>query len=194
MALSDIELVQEFKDGSEQAFAELIERYQHRVYNTTLRMLGNREDALDTAQECFIKVYKNIKKFKGDSSFSTWLFRITTNACRDELRKRKRRLPVYTDINSDDENNTIQNISNGSNEPEKITISRDINESIQELVNQLPEDQKLVFILREFQDLSYQEIAEILDISMGSVKSRLSRARRSLRQDLNKIIKNGGLE
>lgn len=61
MALSDIELVQEFKDGSEQAFAELIERYQHRVYNTTLRMLGNREDALDTAQECFIKVYKNIK-------------------------------------------------------------------------------------------------------------------------------------
>ncbi|NLM96628.1 MAG: sigma-70 family RNA polymerase sigma factor [Halanaerobiaceae bacterium] len=194
MALSDIELVQEFKDGSEQAFAELIERFQHRVYNTTLRMLGNREDALDTAQECFIKVYKNIKKFKGDSSFSTWLFRITTNACRDELRKRKRRLPVYTDINSDDENNTIQNISNGSNEPEKITISRDINESIQELVNQLPEDQKLVFILREFQDLSYQEIAEILDISMGSVKSRLSRARRSLRQDLNKIIKNGGLE
>lgn len=110
------------------------------------------------------------------------------------MRKRKRRLPVYTDINSDDENNTIQNISNGSNEPEKITISRDINESIQELVNQLPEDQKLVFILREFQDLSYQEIAEILDISMGSVKSRLSRARRSLRQDLNKIIKNGGLE
>ena len=194
MALSDNELIQEFNNGTEQAFAELIERYQHRVYNTTFRMLGNREDALDIAQESFIRVYKNLKKFKGDSSFSTWLFRITTNACRDELRKRKRRPAIYTGTSSDDENNTIQNISSDIDEPEKTTISRDINKTIQEKIKQLPAEQKLIFVLREFQDLSYQEIADILHISMGTVKSRLSRARRSLRQDLNKIIKNGGLE
>src|SRR5690554_3014319 len=94
MALSDSELIHQINNGNEKAFTELIERYQNKVYNTAYRILGNHEDALDLAQESFIRIYKNLNKFQGKSSFSTWLFRITTNLCRDELRKRKRKLVI----------------------------------------------------------------------------------------------------
>lgn len=194
MAVSDSELINQFNSGNEEAFAELIQRYQHKIYNTTYRMLGNHEDALDIAQESFIRIYKSLGNFKGESSFSTWLFRISTNICRDELRKRQRKLKTYSISSEKDNKNTIDNLGGEKNNPERISISKEINTQIQEKINQLPSEQRSVLILREFQDLSYQEIANILEISMGTVKSRLSRARRSLREDLNKIIKNGGLE
>ncbi|MFW6287751.1 MAG: RNA polymerase sigma factor [bacterium] len=194
MAVTDGELIKEFKNGNKQVFEELIQRYQDRVYHTTFRMLGNHEDAMDMAQETFIRVYKSLGNFKSKSSFSTWLFSITGNICRDELRKRQRSLKTYS-LSSDDRfNNDLPEDSDRKSNPEKASLSRELSSTIQKKVDQLPEEQKFVFVLREFEDLSYQEIAEILDISLGTVKSRLSRARRALRDDLNKIIKNGGSE
>ncbi len=192
MALSDNELIYEFNHGNKHAFTELIERYQHKVYNSTYRMLGNHEDALDMAQESFIRVYKNLNKFQVKSSFSTWLFRITTNICRDELRKRQRRLKTYDLEENKDEENIRQNLED-TGDPEKVFIKNELSETIQKKVDQLPPEQKIVFVLREFEGFSYSEITDILEISCGTVKSRLSRARRFLRDDLNKIYKNGGL-
>ncbi len=193
MAVSDGELIERFNNENNEAFEELIIRYQHKVYNTTFRMLGNHEDALDMAQETFIRVYKSLASFKKNSSFSTWLFCITTNICRDELRKRQRKLKTLS-ISGGEENNKIILEDDEENNPEKISMSEELSTTIQEKVNQLPTEQKIVFVLREFQELSYLEIATILDISMGTVKSRLSRARQTLRRDLNEIIKNGGLK
>ncbi|MFW6022320.1 MAG: RNA polymerase sigma factor [Halanaerobiaceae bacterium] len=193
MTVSDNELINKFNNGDKDAFEELVNRYQHKVYNTTYRMLGNHEDAMDMAQETFLRVYKSLKKFKKNSSFSTWLFTITGNICRDKLRKRQREIKTYS--LADDENSTkiIPENNDNKNIPEKVSISQEISEEIQEKVDLLPYEQKIVFVLREFEDFSYKEIADILDISIGTVKSRLSRARRSLRQDLYGIIQNGGI-
>jgi RNA polymerase sigma-70 factor (ECF subfamily) len=193
MALSDSELINQFNNGNKEAFTKLIERYQHKIYNSTFRMLGNHEDARDMAQETFIRVYKNLSKFEANSSFSTWLFRITTNICRDELRRRQRKIKTSNLSGEEASERNLQGMKEINN-PEKISIANELNVTIQELVNQLVPEQKTVFVLREFEGLNYQEIANILDISMGTVKSRLSRARRALREDLNKIIKNGGLQ
>ncbi len=193
MELSDNELVKQINNGNQQAFTELIQRYQHKVYNSTYRILGNHEDALDMAQESFIRVYKSIGKFKGNSSFSTWLFRITTNICRDELRKRQRNLKTDSFSQAKDQKKTLKNLEEIDN-PEKITMSNELNATIQKKIDQLPSKQKTVFVLREFEGLSYKEIAEVLEISIGTVKSRLSRARIVMREDLYKIIENGGLK
>lgn len=193
MVLSDSELINQFNNGNKEAFTKLIERYQHKIYNSTFRMLGNHEDARDMAQETFIRVYKNLSKFEANSSFSTWLFRITTNICRDELRRRQRKIKTSNLSGEEASERNLQGMKEINN-PEKISIANELNVTIQELVNQLVPEQKTVFVLREFEGLNYQEIANVLDISMGTVKSRLSRARRALREDLNKIIKNGGLQ
>ncbi|MEJ6951112.1 RNA polymerase sigma factor [Natronospora cellulosivora (SeqCode)] len=187
MGLSDIELVKKFKQGDDHAFEILVEKYQHKVYNTTFRILGNHQDALDIAQESFIRVYKNLNKFKGNSSFSTWLFRISTNLCRDELRKRQR---GFTECDIEENDYEIKE----KNNPENISLKKEFNDELQEQISTLPLEQKTVLVLREFQGLSYKEIANILNISMGTVKSRLSRARQTLRDSLNDIINEGGIK
>jgi RNA polymerase sigma-70 factor, ECF subfamily len=154
-------------------------------------MLGNHEDALDLAQESFIKVYQNLNRFKFNSSFSTWLFKITSNLCRDKLRKKQHILTTYSMSEDKINKKAMENIEKADN-PENISISRQLSISIQEKIDQLSPKHKTVFVLREFEGLSYEEIAAVLEISVGTVKSRLSRARRSLREDLNKIIKDGG--
>ncbi|MFP4662629.1 MAG: RNA polymerase sigma factor [Halanaerobiales bacterium] len=194
MAITDGELIKQFNNGNKDVFEELIQRYQDKVYNTTFRMLGNHEDAMDMAQETFIRVYRSLDNFKGNSSFSTWLFNITGNICRDELRKRQRSLKTYSLSSDKNINADIPEDTEQKNNPEKASLSRELSITIQQKVDQLPGEQKIVFVLREFENLSYQEIADVLDISLGTVKSRLSRARRALRKDFNKIIKNGGSE
>ncbi|MFW5992012.1 MAG: RNA polymerase sigma factor [Halanaerobiaceae bacterium] len=186
-----MELIKRYKAGDKQAFTELINRYQHRVYNTTFRMLGNHEDALDTAQETFIRVFNNIDNFKFKSNFSTWLFRITGNLCRDELRKRNNNLKMYSIQNDRPDLETRDQKEGNKNNPEKISLNKELQKVIQEKIDQLPQTQKTVIVLRDIQGFSYKEIAEVLDISMGTVKSRLSRARSGLRNRLNRIKKGG---
>ena len=193
MELSDANLITKFKQGDEKSFEYLVERYQHKIYNTTFRILGNHDDALDLAQETFIRVYNNLNTFKGKSTFSTWLFKISTNICRDELRKRQTRISTYNLSEADHQKTSYQK-SNEHQDPEKISLKNELNKNIQVKIEQLPSEQKTILVLREFQDLSYAELSEVLDISMGTVKSRLSRARKALRSELYDIINEGGIK
>jgi len=185
-----MELIKRFKMGDENVFEELVKRYQQRVYNTTYRMLGSPEDASDMAQETFLRVYHNLPKFRENSSFSTWLFKIATNICRDYLRKEKRDFTrmSYEENFTERHNSSILDIPGENESPEEISVRLEIQKEVQKLINNLPYEYKEVIILREFQGFSYEEMANILEISIGTVKSRLSRARENLRQDLKKLV------
>lgn len=188
MKKSDIELIHQFKKGNKEVFDLLVERYHQKIYNTCYRMLGNSEDAQDITQETFIKLFKNLNSFKEKSSFSTWVFMITTNICRDKLRKRKNN----KETESIDEKEYLLNDNKISTDtPEEVSILHETGNQIQSEINKLPDKHKEVVILREFEALSYNEISKVLDISLGTVKSRLSRARSSLRKSINNIIKGG---
>lgn len=190
VALSDWELVQAFKHGNEEVFEEIVRRYQKKVYNTTYRMMGNPEDANDLAQEVFIRVYRNLERFQGKSSFSTWLFTIATNICRDELRKRQRRVPVQSlsePIHLED-GDLEREIADESMTPETLSLNREFHDEVQAVIDQLPAEQKEVIVLREIQGFSYEEIADIAGVSLGTVKSRISRARMNMRKGLSVLI------
>ncbi|MCK4259858.1 MAG: sigma-70 family RNA polymerase sigma factor [Halanaerobiales bacterium] len=194
MAVSDRKLIEMFNKGNDEVrggiFEEIVKRYQKKVYNTTYRMMGNPEDANDLAQEVFIRVYQNLHRFQWKASFSTWLFTITSNICRDELRKRQRRLKTQSlsDPIKLKDGEVEREIADDSMTPEKISDHRELRNEIQEVINQLPPEQKEVIVLREFQGFSYEEIAEVSGIAVGTVKSRISRARRSIRKNLKDQI------
>lgn len=179
-----------FKMGDEEVFEELVKRYQKKVYNSTYRMMGNHEDAWDLAQETFLRVYRSLHRFQGKSSFSTWLFTITTNICRDELRKRQRRVKTHSlsqPIQVKD-GEIEREIVDDSMIPEDISINRELRDEIQGIIDKLPDDQKEVIVLRELQGFSYEEIAEIIGVALGTVKSRISRGRRNLREELGSLV------
>ena len=170
------------QQGDPQAFEEILKLYEKKVYNLTYRMMGNHEDANDLAQEAFIRVYQSIDQFRGDARFSTWLYRIATNVCLDELRKRSRRQaesldePVRTQDGS-----VMREIPDWSDNPEEALNRREIQSMVQTGIQSLPEEQKTALILRDLQGHTYEEIAEMLDISLGTVKSRINRGRMALK-------------
>ncbi|HHV97234.1 MAG TPA: sigma-70 family RNA polymerase sigma factor [Clostridiaceae bacterium] len=178
-------LIEKSKKGDISAFEELIETYQNKVFNIAYSMLNNYEDANDVAQEVFIRVYKSIKNFKGESSFSTWLYRITTNVCLDELRKRKNKnvVSIDEDIPFDDGEVTRQIVDDGPT-PDIIAEKKEVREIVNEAIGQLSEEHKTVIILRELQGLSYEEISKIINCPRGTVKSRINRARSALKNIL----------
>jgi len=180
-----MELIKSFKNGKIEAFEKLLKRYQKKVYNTTYRMTGNSDEASDLAQETFLRVYKKIYTFKEKASFSTWLFRITTNLCRDHLRRKKRE---PGQISLEETGILNKNMEDSpKNNPEQSILRAEINSNIQTVIKNLPQLYREVIILREFQDFSYEEIASILNISTGTVKSRLSRAREKLRHNIKHL-------
>ncbi len=171
-------LVQQIKAGDIDAFETLVDRYQKQVYNIAYRYTGNQEDALDLAQEAFLKAYRGINNFRQEAAFKTWIYHITSNVCKDFLRKIKKNnevsldAPIYTA-----EGEMEKQIVDNSIGPDGIYERKELLEAIQKAISSLPEDHREVIILREIQQLSYEEIAEILDCSLGTVKSRISRAR-----------------
>lgn len=174
------EFIKKLKHGDEKAFEMLVNNYQQKIYSLAFSSLGNKEDALDIVQEVFIKIYRGISMFNGDSALSTWIFRITKNTCYDFLRKKRK--------NIDEE--IPDDLADDMPLPEDIAEQKFERETVKTCLDKLPPKYKMVLLLREYQDLSYSEIAKILDISEGTVKSRISRAREYL---LNEIIKNGEL-
>lgn len=189
MTASDLKLIEDFQKGDEEVFEELVRRYQKKVYNSTYRMMGNHEDAWDLAQESFLRVYRNLRRFQGKASFSTWLFTITTNICRDELRKRQRRVKTQSlsqAIQTED-GEIERELVDVSMIPEEISLNRELQAEIQEVIDKLPVEQREAIILRELQGFNYGEIAEITGVAVGTVKSRISRGRRSLRNLLNNL-------
>jgi len=176
----DFRLVKAFKTGNQQAFEDLVRRYQRQVANIIYLTLGNREDVQDIAQEVFIRVYRSIDKFEFDASFFSWIYRITVNLCIDELRRRKIKRALSLDF-----------LAEGTFEKEKKSkeqilasdgvMNDEKREIILEALQKISQEHRQVIILREYEELSYAEIASYLGISIQAVKSRIFRAREDLR-------------
>ncbi|MEA4815757.1 MAG: sigma-70 family RNA polymerase sigma factor [Lachnospiraceae bacterium] len=180
-------LVSMAKVGDIDAFEELIKNSEKIVYNICFRMLLNPEDAKDISQEVFIKIYNNIDKYNYMASFSTWVYRIAVNTCIDEIRRKKKEKEdtvfIENDIPCGDESVKPQYISKEPT-PEDRVINKEKNNEIISAVNKLSEEHKNIIMLRDLMGLSYIEISETLDISIGTVKSRIARARKGLRDVL----------
>jgi len=173
--MDDSELVKLSKQGDLDSFNRLVESYQGAVYNLALRMLGNRQSAEDASQDAFVSAWRNIGKFRG-GSFKAWLLSITANTCRDQLRKRKRNPTISI------EELPVEPAGPPSQElPEDYALRRELGEQIQRGLATLPSDQRLAVILSDIQGLSYEEIAQVMGCSLGTVRSRLSRGRARLR-------------
>lgn len=181
--MTDEELVKLIKKGNKPAFDELVNSYSGKVANIAFSLLGDREDALDAAQEVFIKVYKSIDTFRGESSVSTWIFRITKNVCTDFLRKRKATV-ISLDDDKDDEQKL--EIADDTHSPEEIFDRKTKVDAVRTAIASLEENHRTVITLFDINGLSYEEIAAILSCPVGTVKSRLYRARDSLRKILLK--------
>lgn len=175
-------LIKSALKGDMQSFEELIYQYEKKVYNVALRVFKNPEDAKDISQDVFIKIYKNLDKFDNKSSFSTWIYRITTNTCIDELRKRKGKetVSINNDI-EDDEGRFKREFADNEPTPEEKVISKEGESEIIKSMNTLSDEHRTIIVMRDIEGLSYTEISEIIGVSIGTVKSRISRARLQLK-------------
>ncbi|HMQ34292.1 MAG TPA: sigma-70 family RNA polymerase sigma factor [Chloroflexaceae bacterium] len=184
MANEEQRLVEAGQRGDVEAFNQLVRLYEGRVYNLCYRMLGDADAAADVTQDTFISAYRNLNRFRG-GMFRSWLFRIATNACYDALRARKRRPTVSLSAPSDlDDDAPAFDIADTGESPDERALRRELSAAIQRGIAQLPEDQRIVIILSDVQGLAYEEIAEVTSTNLGTVKSRLSRARARLRDIL----------
>ena len=182
----DAELIKRFVSGDLSAFDELVEHHSAKSYQIAFGLLGDKLDAEEVVQDAFVKVYKNLKNFRGDSSFSTWLFRIVTNLSRNKYHWHRRR---GADVNisisdrfSDDDNVKLDlDIPDNRMEPSRELENRETGMQILDAINRLPDKLKEVIVMRHIEDMSYSEIAEQLKCELGTVKSRLARAREALK-------------
>jgi RNA polymerase sigma factor (sigma-70 family) len=183
MANEEQRLVEAGQRGDVEAFNQLVRLYESRVYNLCYRMLGDADAAADVAQDTFISAYRNLHRFRG-GVFRSWLLRIATNACYDALRARKRRPSVSLDAAQEADDGQGFDIPDPSESPDDAALRRELAAAIQRGIDELPDDQRVVVILSDVQGLAYEEIAEVTNTNLGTVKSRLSRARARLRDIL----------
>ncbi|WP_019122625.1 RNA polymerase sigma factor [Brevibacillus massiliensis] len=177
----DKDLVRRVLTGDTQAYSQIIARYKQKIFALMYRMSGHPQDAQDLAQEVFIKAFYRLPQYSGEKKFSAWLYRIATNHCIDELRKKKQSATVPLDsVNARTETT-----------PESIYLKKEQRDRLEEHIEKLPENYRIIFLLRHTQQLSYQEIAEILDISTNTVQVRLFRARQKLRERMATEVKGG---
>jgi RNA polymerase sigma-70 factor (ECF subfamily) len=178
-AQDDTAVVEAFLGGEERAFQELVERYQTRLLNFVYRTIGDRERAEDLVQEVFIRVYRHLHRFDRSKKFSTWVYTIASNLAKNELRNRSRNpLVLFQTMRStwEDEDRPLQ-FEDPTARPDDLYRKRFLRELVEDTVAKLPEHHRQVFVLRELEGRSYEEIAEITDCNLGTVKSRLNRAR-----------------
>ncbi len=180
------ELVRAAAGGDTDAFEQLVRLHEKKVYALALRMCGNPEDANDAAQEAFLSAWKGLPNFRGEANFSTWLYRLASNAAIDHMRKGKRQ-QEESSLDNDDAPLSVPDQGPG---PQEALEGRELREAVTAGLQALSEDHRKILILREYQELSYDEIADVLDMDLGTVKSRISRARQALRKIL---LKNGNL-
>ncbi len=171
----DIDLIRRFGDGSRSAFEDLVRKYQDKIFNLCCYMLHDRDNALDAAQEVFLKAYNRLKDFRGDCAFYSWLYRIAVNACLDQ----KRKSPDTAD--SSEPAPSVEDLPTSGPSPEQLYQSKETGRAILAALQKLPDILRAAIVLKEIEGLSYEEIADSLDTSIGTVKSRISRAREELR-------------
>lgn len=183
--MSDEELVKKVKNGDADAFEQIIIKYEKKIFGLIYNMLRNENEIEDVAQEVFIKVYKNLDKFNGDSSLYTWIYKIATNLCLDQIKKRKEVIYIDEKLQLDDGEVEIQ-IPSDEKLQDEIYEQKELKQKLESCIDKLPEKQKAMIVLRDIKGLSYDEIAEILDLKLGTVKSQINRARLKLKELLEK--------
>ena len=174
-------LIQRVLDGDHEAFAGLVTIHEKQVYNLCLRMTGDPEDAMDLSQEAFLKAWRGLRFYKFESAFSTWLYRLTSNVCIDHLRRQKRRPAVSLTVGDEEEE---LDVPDTEPLPEEQVLQNETQSAVAAAMNQLEEEFRLILTLRVVEERSYEEIAGILDLKVGTVKSRIARARMKLKKIL----------
>lgn len=172
-------LIQQAREGDLDAFEALVRLHQRMVYGLALSLTRSHHDAEEIAQTVFLKTWRGLKTFRGEASLSTWLYRLTRNACTDHLRQNRKR---SGDRSLEDPD--LASLADQAPLPQEIAEHRERQQALMDAMEKLPEESRAVLLLREVEGLSYQEIAQTLGLSQGTVKSRLSRARRALRESL----------
>lgn len=184
----DIALVKRVQAGDKTAFDLLVRKYQQKIINLVSRYIKDHAEVLDVTQEAFIKAYRALKNFRGDSAFYTWLYRIAINTAKNHLVARGRRTPV-TDIDAQDAE--LYGIADGLKEqasPERMMLTEELRSVVFEVIENLPDDLRLAITLRELEGMSYEQIAEVMDCPVGTVRSRIFRAREAIDQRVNPLI------
>jgi RNA polymerase sigma-70 factor (ECF subfamily) len=185
-AAEDAALVTRVAGGDASAFEELVRRYRNDVFALAYRFVRSREEAWDISQEVFIKAHRGLRKFRGDASFKTWLMRITANQCKDFLKKRRLDTLPFNDALEN------RDAPSGDLGPGRMSEARELGEAIEAAVASLPVKHRTAFVLREFEGLSYEEMAHVMHCSLGTVMSRLHHARKKLQSKLLKMGVAGG--
>ena len=188
---SDAYLVSRALEGDLPAFEKLVARYQNKLIGYSARMLGDQDEAEDVAQEVFIKAYRSLDSFRGDSQFSTWIYRIATNLCIDRIRARKRRPQQAYSLDEPmdkDEEKGGREIADNSAEPTREVEREELRLRVRQVMSEMPEKMRTILIMCDMQGMSYEEIAKVLDCPIGTVKSRLFHARADLGRRLRPYI------
>ncbi len=182
--MTDRELVERAKQGGQDAFERLVLDNQNRVYSLALRLTGDREEAADLSQEAFVKAWQGLGSFQGESSFATWVYRLAANLCIDHLRKKSRRRGVEPSVSLDDPDSGWAEPADWEQDPQRLLEKSERGRALARGLGRLPAEHREILVLRELSGLSYREIAQKLDLDLGTVKSRIARARLSLRKIL----------
>ena len=180
----ELSCIRQVLAGDADAFAPLVTAYEKQLYNLALRMLRNEQDAADAAQDAFVRAYTSLADFRGDSKFSVWLYRICGNICTDRLRKMQRHREMPLPAETEDGEELTVELPDPAPGPEELTERRELAECVSRALHALPDDMREILLLRENAGLSYDELAETLSLEIGTVKSRLNRARKKLCEKL----------
>lgn len=185
---SDTKLVELVQRGDRAAFNLLVLKYQHKVMKLVTRYVRDQAEAEDITQEAFIKAYRALPAFRGESAFYTWLYRIAINTAKNSLMSSRRRLVDYDLDLQDPEDYTSQVLLKDSDTPEGMLLTDEIRQTVQEAMEQLPDDLREAITLRELEGLSYEEIAQVMDCPVGTVRSRIFRAREAIDKKLRPLL------
>ena len=191
-AEEDKRLVLDFRSGETDSFDKLVIKYHGKVFNICFRFLGDYQDADDVSQEIFLKAYRSLDRFRLESSFFTWLYRITVNTCKNKLKSleyRYNKRTLKTDY-TEDQNGPLKTLDIKDNKlsPYDALSNKEMMRAIKQAIDTLPPEQKTVVVLRDIEGLTYEEIKDVTDFKLGTIKSRLARARMDLREKLREIL------
>ncbi|WP_084362035.1 RNA polymerase sigma factor [Robertmurraya korlensis] len=173
----EVQWIQEVLGGNKQAYAHIINKYKNQLFATVLRMTKNPQDAQDFVQDAFIKVYHQLDKYEGKGSFSSWIYRVTINHCMDEFRKKSHQI-----IKGKVDEERIVN----PNHPEVIFLKNEKSRQLERLIATLPEEERLILLLRYVNEMSYSEISELVDTSLSNVRNKIHRAKKKMRETVKR--------